>query len=296
MKKSFAKALLLLTLPLFTTGCFVTKRKIPQAKPPGTILSAKASELVDKINTQYDAIHALNVRAEIQYSSINKVKGEQKDVTPFPTAILVKKPAMLRVLGFVPVVRSRAFDLASDGQHFKLVIPQYKKAYEGSNAITKPSKNPIENLRPDIFLDSLLIHRVEPDDLYSETATTKTQVDEKRKSLLEIPEYELSTFQRKTTSNELTPIRVVRFHREDLLPYEQDIYDAHGNLVTQVTYSDYQSFGYPTMKFAGTIVISRPLESYQITMTIENIKMNEPLSDEQFQLKFPEGIPVKELE
>lgn len=295
MKNSFVKALFLLTLPFLTTGCLVTKRKIPQAKPPATILSAKAPELVDKINTRYDSIQTLNARVEIQYSSINKVKGEQKDVTPFSTVILMRKPAMLRVLGLLPVLHSRAFDLASNGSQFKLLIPPKNQAYEGSNTVTKPSKNAIENLRPAIFLDSLLIHRVEPDDLYTETATTKTAVDEKRKKLLEVPEYELSTFQRKTAGNELTPVRVVRFHREDLLPYEQDIYDAQGNIETQVTYSDYQTFG-STTKFPGTIVIARPLESYQITMTVEKVVLNQPLSDDQFELKFPEGIPVKVLQ
>jgi hypothetical protein len=293
MKKFRIKALLLSILPFLTTGCFVTKRKIPQAIPPVTILNAKADGLVDQINRQYDSVETLKARVQIQYSSINRAKGEQKDITPFSAYILVRKPAMLRVLGLVPVVRTHAFDLASDGSNFKLLIPPRNQGYEGQNTVTKPSSNPVENLRPAVFLDSLLIQRVDSDDFYTETATSKMIVDENRKSLLEIPEYQLSVFQRKSAGNELTPVRVVSFHREDLLPYGQDIYDAQGNLETQVTYSDYRSFGF--MKFPGTIVIARPIESSQITLTVETLNVNEPIKDDQFQLEFPKDTPVKIL-
>jgi outer membrane lipoprotein-sorting protein len=290
MKKFRIKALLLSILPFLTTGCFVTKRKIPQARPPATILNAKADQLVARINEQYDSVQTLKAKVQIQYSSINRAKGEQNDVTPFPTNILMRKPAMLRVLGQLPVVHTRAFDLASDGDNFKLLIPPRNEAFEGLNTVTNPSPNPIKNLRPAIFLDSLLIRRINPDDLYTETATTKTVVDEKRKSLLEVPEYELSIFERKSGGNELTPVRVVSFHREDLLPYQQDIYDDHGNLETQVTYDDYRVFG--STKFPGTIVIARPLQSLQITMTIDTLTLNEPIEDNNFRLEFPKDVPV----
>ena len=41
----------------------------------------------------------------------------------------------------------------------------------------------------------------------------------------------------------LTPRRMVTFHREDLLPYEQDLYDSEGNLETHVTYAGYREAG-----------------------------------------------------
>lgn len=293
MRKFFTRTLVL-TLPFLTTGCMVTKRKIPQAKPPAVVLNAKADDLIDKINHQYDTMKSLNATVQIQWSSINTIKGEQKDVTPFSAYILMRQPAMLRLIGFVPVIRTKAFDLASDGNRFKLVVPPKNLAYEGPTTLSKPSKNQMENLRPSVFLDSMLIHRVDADELYTVTAMSITAVDEKRKTLLEIPEYELSLFQRHPEGNELKKLRVIRFHREDLLPYEQDIYDEKGNLVTQVAYSEYQLFG--TTSFPGTIVITRPLESGRITLTIQKVVSNQALTDDQFELKFPEGVPVKTLE
>ena len=47
----------------------------------------------------------------------------------------------------------------------------------------------------------------------------------------------------KPGSQELEPVRIVIFHREDLLPYQQDLYDADGNLETQVFYSKYTKYG-----------------------------------------------------
>lgn len=292
MRNSCCKALLLF-LPLLT-GCLFHTRKIPQAKPPSAILSAKADELVDRINQQYDAMQSLTATVELQLSKSNMHKGEQRDYTPIRSNILMRKPAMLRLLAFVPVVHTKLFDLASNGKTFKLLIPPQNKAYEGLNTVHKKSTNQVENLRPAVFLDSMVIHRIEPEDLYTVTAMSKTAVGANRKTLLEIPEYELSVFQKKEIGNELTPVRVIRFHREDLLPYEQDIYDAQGNLETQVSYADYQDFG--GTKFPGSITIVRPLESYQISMTVEKVIMNQPLGDEQFDLKIPEGIAIKTLE
>ena len=49
---------------------------------------------------------------------------------------------------------------------------------------------------------------------------------------------------RKEGSHELFPVRVITIHRDDLLPYQQDLYDNQGNLETQVYYSSYQSFDF----------------------------------------------------
>jgi hypothetical protein len=69
------------------------------------------------------------------------------------------------VLALLPVVRTHAFDLASDGTTFKLVIPPKSKAIVGKNTVTKRSANELENLRPDFFLDSVVVKPVTPERL-----------------------------------------------------------------------------------------------------------------------------------
>jgi hypothetical protein len=58
-----------------------------------------------------------------------------------------------------------AFEMASNGESFKLWISRRDKVFEGSNAVTKEPSNPLENFRPGVFVDSLLVDCVSPDDL-----------------------------------------------------------------------------------------------------------------------------------
>jgi len=92
----------------------------------------------------------------------------------------------------------------------------------------------------------------------------------------------------------LTPVRVVVFHRDDLLPYQQDLFDSEGNLETEVDYADYRDFD--SVKYPTTITIRRPLEEYQLILTVESVQQNMPLTDDQFQIKIPEGTPIQHLE
>ena len=83
--------------------------------------------------------------------------------------MLFRKPKMLRVLILVPVLHTDALDLASDGNTFKLyLIPRSNKVIEGKNSVTsKRAANPMENLRPNVFLDSILVPSISPDQIVS---------------------------------------------------------------------------------------------------------------------------------
>jgi outer membrane lipoprotein-sorting protein len=109
-----------------------------------------------------------------------------------------------------------------------------------------------------------------------------------------VPEYVLSISRRKPGSNQLTPVRAITFHREDLLPYQQDIYDSDGNLETQVFYASYHDFG--AGKYPSWVKIVRPLEDVQVLLTVDKVVENQPLSDDQFVLKLTEGTQIQSLE
>jgi outer membrane lipoprotein-sorting protein len=138
------------------------------------------------------------------------------------------------------------------------------------------------------------VQGLEPDDFYSVTADTETLEDAARKHLYLVPEYILSISRRKPGSQELTPVRVVTFHRDDLQPYQQDIYDSEGNLETQVFYSAYQDFG--SSKYPFKVTIKRPLEELEIVLSVEDVKENQTLTDDQFLVKLPEGTEIQRLE
>jgi len=289
-----------LFLPLLLTGCslIATTRRLPVPKAPAIVQTAAPEDLVARLNQRWEALQSLNAAVDIQASVLKSKEGVAKDYTTIRGIILMRKPEMLRVFGRVPVIGTRAFDMVSDGKNFTLYIPSKNKAVTGPNSLEKKSLNQMENMRPGFFFDAMVVRGMEKDDLYSVTAETITVEDAAKKHLYSVPEYILSIMRYKPYSQELEPVRVVRFHRDDLEPYQQDIYDKEGNLETQVSYADYRNFDsglYPTM-----ITIKRPLEEYQIVLTVDltadNVKKNQQLTDDQFVVKIPEGTVTQNLE
>jgi hypothetical protein len=288
-----------LALPLLLSGCYLlpTTRKLPIPKTPPSEQTVAPEELVAQLNQRWAALESLNASVEIQASVLKSKEGLAKDYTSIRGIILMLKPEMLRVYGRVPVIGTRAFDMVSDGKDFTLWIPSKNIAFKGANTLKKKSANQLENLRPGFFLDALVVQGLEPDDLYSVVSDSETVEDAARKHLFNVPEYVLSISRRKPGSNQLTPVRVITFHREDLLPYEQDLYDSEGNLETQVTYSAYQDFG--GSKYPSKVVIKRPLEDIQVVLTIDKVvenPKNPPLTGDEFVLKLTDGTQIQNLE
>jgi len=285
----------LLTLPLLLlSGCLFTTRKLPVPRGPAVTQTASADELVARLNQRWDALQSLNVTVEIQASVMNSKKGVATDITSIRGHILMRKPEMVRVLGQVPVLGTKAFDMASDGKDFTLVIPPKGTAYKGPSRLTKKSSKGLENMRPGLFFDAMAVRGVSPDEEYTRAADTDTAEDPAKKHLLIIPEYILSVMEPKAGSHELRLMRVIHFHREDLLPYQQDLYDEQNNLETQVIYGRYVEFG--DHSYPSTITIKRPLEEYQVVLTIEKVTENMPLPEDQFQIKIPEGTKIQTVE
>ena len=289
-----ASAATLLLPVLLLSGCMFTTRKLPVPKVPLVVHSATPDELVAQLNQRWAALNSLNATVDIQASQLKTKEGEAKDYTTFRGIILMRKPEMLRVLGRVPVLGTRMFDMVSDGKNFTLWIPSRNKAVKGSNALKKRSLSQVENMRPGFFFDAMAVQGLAPDDLYSVVSDTETLEDAARKHLYAVPEYILSISRRKPGSQQLTPIRVITFTRDNMLPYQQDLFDDEGNLETQVLYTNYRDFD--AGRYPSTIVIKRPLEEYQIVLTVEKVAENIALTDDQFQIKLPEGTLIQQLE
>ena len=60
---------------------------------------------------------------------------EYKDVRGY---ILFRKPADIRIIGLYPVVRSKAFDMVSNGTDFRLYLPSKNRFIIGRNELTAP--------------------------------------------------------------------------------------------------------------------------------------------------------------
>ena|ERR1700722_2518843 len=292
--------LLALLLPVLT-GCLSRTHKLQQPKLAGPVQNADVVQLVEAINRRYAQVNSLTAPVDFSASVGGAHKGKQTDYTSIHGYILYRKPQMLRVLGLVPVLHTHAFDLASDGSTFVLVIPPKSQAIEGSTTSTGHAANPLENLRPDIFLDSLVIRNISADEIVSLTNSSETTLDPKSKSkqLIETPQYDLAILSTASAGTSTGPVRiakpqrVIHFSRADLMPTELDVYDSSGDVETKVTYGPYQSYG--GIPFPTTITINRPLDEFRLVLTIEKVTLNPTLPDEQFHAEVPKSYKVQKL-
>jgi hypothetical protein len=287
-------AIAALCLPLLLTGCslFPTTRKLPVPKAPVIIQTITAEDLVARLNKRWAAIDSLTAKVEFLASVSKSKEGVATDYPSVEGVILMRKPEMLRVVGHFTVVR--LFDMASNGECFTLSMPREDKVLKGCGPSKQKSKNTWENLRPGFFFDAMLVRGLAPDDLYSRVSDSETVEDAARKHLFTVPEYVLTISRRKPGSQELTPLRVITFHRDDLQPYQQDIYDEEGNLETQVFYQGYQDF--EGGKFPSTVTIKRPQDEIQIVLNVEDVHENQPLTDDQFVVQIPTGSKIQNVE
>ena len=288
---------LLAVLP-WLSGCLYRTHKVEKTTLAGPVMDASVAQLVNGVNDRYEAVNSLTATVDFQATTGGARQGKQTDITPFHGYILMRKPAMLHVVALLPVLRTRAFELTSDGTTFKLVIPPKSRAIVGNNTVSKPSANAIENLRPDIFLDSVLVKSITPDRLVYLTSTSETSRQDKK--LVETPEYDLHVGEEDPQATDglkvrvIKATRVIRFSRLTLLPIGQDIYGEDGGVVTQVEYGPYKQFG--TAHMPSSIVINRPREAYRITISVQKVVINQPLPDKQFELTIPSDYKVQTLQ
>ena len=276
------------------TGCFRTVRTVQMTQPPEVYRTAGVDYLEKEISDRDAAIQTLNASVLITATTGGGRTGKVTTYTSFKGYIFVRKPRDLRVILQLPVLGSQAMDMVSDGQNFTLLIPPRNKAIEGSNQVTKPSKNGLENLRPAVFFDSLLVPGVSDGEYVSLTDSTRVLAPEARhRAAIEEPDYDLAVL-KKTTGNMMQMERLVHFSRITMLPFQQDIFDASGQVVTEATYDKYQEFN--GVQFPTVINIRRPLDEYALKVEVTKLTFNQKFENDQFELKIPTGITVQRME
>jgi hypothetical protein len=256
--------------------------------------TASVEQLEKEVSTRDAAIQTLNAAVLITATTGGGKEGKVTTYTSFRGYIFVRKPRDLRVLLQLPVIGSRALDMVSDGQQFTLLIPPRNRAIVGSNQVTKPSRNGLENLRPGVFFDSLLVPGVKPEEFVVLSESRRVLAPEKgRRAAIEEPDYDLAVL-KKREGNTMQLERLVHFSRITMLPFQQDIFDDNGEIVTQATYDKYQEFG--GQQFPTLINIRRPLDEYALKIDVTKLTLNEKLQDDQFELKLPANIAVQRMD
>ena len=287
------RAILALALALPLTGCLFRSHKVERNLSTAELQTATKQQLIDDINTQASKIQSLTATVDIDTSVGGVKKGKVTDYREIRGYVLVRKPSMLRMIGLMPIVRNRAFDMVSDGQNFKLWIPPKNKFVMGRNDVVHPSSQPLENIRPQQIYDALLLQPIDPQNEIAILEMGSEMVeDPKTHKIVVQPDYELNVIRR--TDRDWYLDRKIVFNRYDLHPDRELIYDQQGSLVTDTHYSDFRD--YAGVQFPSVIRIWRPQEEYSILLKMVKLQLNQPLTDEQFALQPPPGAQLVTLD
>jgi len=287
--------LIFLIALLWATGCgFRSSHPVKMRTSTATLKDATLEQLLASINTTAEKLKTLKATVDIDSSILEEKKNRVKDNPQVAGVILVRKPEMLRMRIYVPVLHNVMADMVSNGKNFELASPIKSKFYVGSNQQpVKPSPQPLENLRPQHISDALLLKPIEEGkEIAVLENTTEVVKDPKTHKDVEQLAYTVLVIDKDSTGNYLS--RKVVFSRTDLLPHEQSIYNRQGQLVTFVRYENFSD--YSGLLLPAIVSIQRPIEGYAITISMVKVDVNVPLTDDQFVLTQPPGSQVVNLD
>jgi hypothetical protein len=260
------------------SSCLARRRLIVRkgASTTQPLLTADRQTLLDSVTRQFDAVRDFNAEVDMvpALGTAEKSKiTEYKDVRAY---ILFRQPEDIRLIGLYPVVRAKAFDMVSNGLDFKLYVPSRNRFLVGKNEIEQPSANKLENLRPQHFLNAMLVR---PVDLNTEKVLLMNLTDEDNAFYI-IPVVH------ENGNGQLQLSRSIWFNRYNLSIARQFIFDENGNILTDARYTDWKS--YDNVPFPKHIEINRPKDEYAVVIDVVKMDINKGVSQDKFTLAQPE--------
>jgi hypothetical protein len=275
-------------LGLTSTSCLYTKRvilrrghKVTAGTAP-QLLVATRDELNARIAAIYNAIQSFQATVDMTPSVGSVYTGSITEIKNVRAFVLFRKPADIHIFGEYPVVRTKAFDMVSNGNDFRVQLVSKNLFIEGSDSAPATSKNKLENLRPEAFLSSMLIRPAGPD----EHPALVDATDEDNAIYL-------LYFIRDLPNGDRVISRGVWFDRIDLSIVRQTVYDDSGVQISDTRYSKWNS--YNNVQFPAHIDLNRPRDGYGVILDLTDMKMNTTLTDGQFVLDRPEGYQLQTI-
>jgi hypothetical protein len=200
------------------------------------------------------------------------------------------QPASLRVTGVAPPLGKKVFDLASDGREFRLLAPDHEivKLYIGLvdaqpnfSAISVPEISDIA--RPREILDAL---RWQEGTLRKTRSTGASEND--------TLEFDLPP----RAGNPI--IGKLKFDSKTGALASLQIRDAHGELISEIFYADWQAVAAEPADaskgcFPRRVQLVQPMEDVQLDFRFLEMTLNPRLSRVNFRVSPPPGTPVIRL-
>ena len=301
MRRRVKTCLLLATLAAISCGCVpkngvtghtkLDRSQIPVAK------DATREELLETYNLIARSTKTLNATVELKPTAGSKYSGVIDEYHEVKAFLLAARPAEIRVIGQAPVIGTTVFDMASDGDTFRVSIPSKKKFLVGAVAAERSSSKPIENLRPQHLLDALLWPEIRKE----ESVTLREFNDENAR-------YYVLTVLRGGYQVEV--LREIWVDRSDLQVKRIQTFGPRGLLLSDVRLADWQpsdsvpgqngstSASTTAPSFPRTIRIERPHDDYKLDLQVTKVTLNDEIPAERFKLEQPAGselVPVGEI-
>jgi hypothetical protein len=260
------------------TDCAVKKTsRVPAAAVVPPPMPATAPDLLARLERQRRAFSTLSATVELSPTAGSVYSGvisQYHDVRAF---ILLQTPAEIRIQGQAPVVRTTIFDMASDGNEFRVWVPSKQKFIVGSTESSAPAKNSLENLRPQHILDALIPPA-------GGSSDSPWYMNEERESGRVY--YVLNFLRREAGGgDQLDLTRKVWFDASTLDVARVQFYDAKGAPAEDVRYSGYQEYG--GVHYPSHIELSRPVEDYSLGIDLQSATFNQPIAADKFVLAKP---------
>src|SRR6267143_217852 len=277
------------TLASLSCGCrghIKTITKLPpQAK--AVIRDATRDDLLEKYNEIARAVKSVSATVELKPTAGSRYSGVIEEYHEVKAFLLAQRPAQIRMIGQAPVIGKTIFDMASDGETFRVSIPSKNKFLVVPVAAERISEKPIENLRPQHLLDALLWPEVRKE----ESVLFEEFNDETAR-------YYVLTVLRGGYRTEI--LRKIWFDRADLQVSRLQTFGPRGVLLSDVHVSDWQlivsdqqALSSPTpgavSAFPRQIRIERPHDDYRLDLQVLKLSLNEEVPLDRFKLEQPPG-------
>jgi hypothetical protein len=257
----------------------------PQSKP--VVRDATRDELLDKYNEIARSVKSVNATVELKPTAGSKYSGVIEEYHEVKAFLLAQRPASIRMIGQAPVVDTTIFDMASDGDTFRVYIPSKNKFIVGPVAAERTSDKPIENLRPHHLIEALLWPEIRKE----ESVLFEEFNDETAR-------YHILTELRGGYRTEI--LRKIWFNRADLQVSRLQAFGPKGILLSDAHVSDWQPLlGDQEIPASATpgglnafprqIRIERPHDDYRLDLQITKLSLNEQLPPDRFKLEQPSG-------
>jgi hypothetical protein len=283
------------TLAAISCGCashVITKTTVTQGAAKPVAKDATRDELIERYNAIARGVQTLNATAELKPTAGSQYSGVIQEYHEVKAFLLMARPANIRVIGQVPVIGKTAFDMASDGETFRVSIPSKNKFLVGPVSAGRTSDKPIENLRPEHLLDAFLWPEIRKEE---EVLFEEYNDDSGR--------YYVLTVLRGGYRTEI--LRKIWFDRGDLQVSRLEDFAPKGVLLADIHLSDWRAVdtsatsntatsstatsttaasGSAVSDFAHSVVIDRPHDDYKLELQISKIILNEPITAAKFQL------------